>query len=134
MIYATWSAGEVISGIGVTLVITSSPPSHARACASLHIATSKFAHLNNLQTNNNKIKNKWSILESIRHRFASFDTLVQLTPITFINLCRWLVFSVIIYSFYLYNNGFADINLFILVCLILFICIDFFEFFKIFPT
>jgi cellulose synthase/poly-beta-1,6-N-acetylglucosamine synthase-like glycosyltransferase len=52
------------------------------------------------------------IVESIRHRFASFDTLVQLTPITFINLCRWLLFSVIIYSFYLYYNGFNDINLF----------------------
>ena len=45
------------------------------------------------------------ILESIRHRFASFDTLVQLTPIPFINLCRWLVFSVIIYGFYTCTNG-----------------------------
>ena len=44
-------------------------------------------------------------LESIRHRFASFDTLVQLTPISFINLCRWLVFSVIVYGYYLYTNG-----------------------------
>ena len=52
------------------------------------------------------------IIESIRHRFASFDTLSQLTPITFINLCRWLVFSVIIYGCYTYTNGFNDINLF----------------------
>ena len=52
------------------------------------------------------------IVESIRHRFASFDTLVQLTPLTFINLCRWLLFSVIIYAFYLYNNGFDNVSLF----------------------
>lgn len=45
------------------------------------------------------------ILESIRHRFASFDTLSQLTPISFINLCRWLLFSVIIYSCYTYTTG-----------------------------
>ena len=31
------------------------------------------------------------IVESIRHRFASFDTLSQLTPIPFINLCSWLL-------------------------------------------
>lgn len=51
------------------------------------------------------------VLESIRHRFASFDTLVQLTPISFINLCRWLVFSVLIYGYYLYTNG-MDLYLF----------------------
>ena len=51
------------------------------------------------------------VLESIRHRFASFDTLVQLTPISFINLCRWLVFSVLVYGYYLYNNG-MDLYLF----------------------
>ena len=53
-----------------------------------------------------------NIVESIRHRFASFDTLVQLTPLSFINLCRWLLFSVIIYAFYLYYNGFSNVNLF----------------------
>ena len=52
------------------------------------------------------------VVESIRHRFASFDTLVQLTPLSFINLCRWLIFSVIIYGFYTYTNGFSDVNLF----------------------
>lgn len=51
-------------------------------------------------------KNIWErILESIRHRFASFDTLSQLTPIVFINLIRWLIFSVIIYACYTYTNG-----------------------------
>ncbi len=52
------------------------------------------------------------IVESIRHRFASFDTLVQLTPLAFINFCRWILFSIIIYSFYTYTNGLTDINLF----------------------
>ena len=45
------------------------------------------------------------VIESIRHRFASFDTLVQLTPISFINLCIWLAFSVIVYGYYAYSNG-----------------------------
>lgn len=61
-----------------------------------------------------KFKNAtWSrkIIESIRHRFASFDTLVQLTPISFINLVMWLVVSVIIYSGTLYTTG-LELNLF----------------------
>ena len=45
------------------------------------------------------------IVESIRHRFASFDTLMQLTPIVVINLLRWLIVSVIIYACYCYTNG-----------------------------
>ena len=52
------------------------------------------------------------ILESIRHRFASFDTLVQLTPIVFINLCRWLLISVFIYSCYTYMYGISDMEFF----------------------
>ena len=52
------------------------------------------------------------IVESIRHRFASFDTLVQLTPLSFLNLVRWLIFSVIIYAFYTYSCGIDSINLF----------------------
>lgn len=52
------------------------------------------------------------IIESIRHRFASFDTLVQLTPISFINLLRFLVISVIIYSCSLYSTGINDMKLF----------------------
>ena len=70
------------------------------------------------------IKTKWNkkedkkrnifekIVESIRHRFASFDTLSQLTPISFINLVRWLVIYFIIYACYSYTNGITDINLF----------------------
>ena len=60
-----------------------------------------------------KYDNIWKkILESIRHRFASFDTLVQLTPISFINLCRWLIVMVFIHSCYYYANGITDISLF----------------------
>ena len=52
------------------------------------------------------------ILNSIRHRFASFDTLMQLTPLVFINLCRWLLLMVVIYSCYCYTNGISDVNIF----------------------
>ena len=52
------------------------------------------------------------IVESIRHRFASFDTLVQLTPLSFINLCRWLLVSVIIYPCYMYSNGINNLSVF----------------------
>lgn len=53
-----------------------------------------------------------SLVESIRHRFASFDTLVQLTPIAFINLCRWMVVSLFIFSCYSYANGIEDLSIF----------------------
>ena len=53
-----------------------------------------------------------SFVESIRHRFASFDTLVQLTPISFLNLCRWLIVSVLIYSCYSYSNGINNLSVF----------------------
>ncbi len=52
------------------------------------------------------------IVESIRHRFASFDTLVQLTPIALINLIRWLIVCVFIYSCYTYVYGIVDVSLF----------------------
>ena len=53
------------------------------------------------------IKDKWgienkkrgffgTIVESIRHRFASYDTLMQLTPLVVFNLARWLIVSVFI--------------------------------------
>ena len=53
-----------------------------------------------------------NFLESIRHRFASFDTLVQLTPISFINLCRWLIIMVFIYGCMVYSNGISEVALF----------------------
>lgn len=52
------------------------------------------------------------ILESIRHRFASYDTLMQLTPIVVINLLRWLIVSVILYSCFCYTNGINNLSLF----------------------
>ena len=52
-----------------------------------------------------------SIVESIRHRFASFDTLGQLVPISFINLCKWLIVSVIIYGCFCYTNGVNDLEI-----------------------
>ena len=51
-----------------------------------------------------------SIVESIRHRFASFDTLGQLMPISFINLCKWLLVTVIVYSCFSYINGIQDVS------------------------
>ena len=69
----------------------------------------------NTEVHNKKKKddNIWAnILESIRHRFASFDTLVQLTPISFINLCRWLIVMVLIYSTVSYVYGINDLSLF----------------------
>ena len=51
--------------------------------------------------------------KSIRHRIASYDTLIQLTPIPVINLFRWLIFSVILYSFYTYQYGINGINTFV---------------------
>ena len=70
----------------------------------------------NKEKKNNKKKTFKSILlsiiESIRHRFASFDTLVQLTPISFLNLIRWLIVVVFIYSCNAYVNGIEGISIF----------------------
>ena len=53
-----------------------------------------------------------SIVESIRHRFASYDTLMQLTPLSVFNTFRWLLVSVIIYGTYAYANGVTGTNFF----------------------
>lgn len=53
-----------------------------------------------------------AILESIRHRAASFDTLMQLTPFVILNFIKWLVIPVIIGSCYYYINGINNVNLF----------------------
>ena len=69
------------------------------------------------------IKDKWgiedkkrgffgTIIESIRHRFASYDTLMQLTPLVVFNLARWLIVSVFIYACFAYNNGLSVANIF----------------------
>lgn len=54
----------------------------------------------------------FKIIESIRHRFASFDTLMQLTPFSVFNLFRWILVSVIIYGCYCYGNGINGTNFF----------------------
>ena len=54
---------------------------------------------------------KEKLIEGIRHRFASFDTLVQLTPLAFINLVRWIVFSLILFTMYSAYYGINDANL-----------------------
>lgn len=53
-----------------------------------------------------------NILESIRHRFASFDILMLTIPFSVINLFRWLVVSVFFYSCYSYTNGINNVNFF----------------------
>ncbi len=51
-----------------------------------------------------------ALLESIRHRAASFDTLVQLTPVSLINIVRWLLISFFIYGCACYVNGIDDLS------------------------
>lgn len=53
-----------------------------------------------------------SIIESIRHRFASYDTLIQLTPFSILNIFKWLLVSLIIYACSCYVNGIENINMF----------------------
>ncbi len=53
-----------------------------------------------------------SVIESIRHRFASFDTLMQLTPFVIINIVKWIIIPLFMGSCYFYINGINDINLF----------------------
>lgn len=52
------------------------------------------------------------IAESIRHRWASFDTLMQLTPFVVINVARWLIVSVFIYGCACYTGGIENIPFF----------------------
>lgn len=46
-----------------------------------------------------------SVIESIRHRWASYDTLMQLTPFNIIYLFLWLALTVFLYSCYISING-----------------------------
>ncbi|HPE14641.1 MAG TPA: glycosyltransferase family 2 protein [Bacilli bacterium] len=52
------------------------------------------------------------IVESIRHRIASYDTLMQLLPFSVINTFRWLLVSVIMYSCYAFGHGINGTNIF----------------------
>lgn len=53
-----------------------------------------------------------AIIEGIRHRFASFDTLGQLIPSAVIKLFLWLLVSVFLYSCSKYANGLDNALLF----------------------
>ncbi len=53
-----------------------------------------------------------SVVESIRHRFASFDMLMLTIPFTVINLARWILVTLILYSFNAYVFGLKSINFF----------------------
>lgn len=73
----------------------------------------RFVKLNWSGKEKKKVKKNFkifllSIVESIRHRFASYDMLLQQTPIVLINLVRWLLFSVLIYGAYSYTNGLSS--------------------------
>ncbi len=59
-----------------------------------------------------KPKGFWlNLVESIRHRFASFDTLCQLTPLMVVHLIRWIIIYLIITSLYRYGLGINEINI-----------------------
>ncbi|MBO7369329.1 MAG: glycosyltransferase family 2 protein, partial [Clostridia bacterium] len=58
-------------------------------------------------------KERWlAILESIRHRWASYDTLIQLTPFVILNIARWLIVTVILYAFASYCEGVKNMDVF----------------------
>lgn len=52
-----------------------------------------------------------NIIENIRHRFASYDTLMQLTPLSVFNIFRWLIVIWLMGACYMYNTG-IDVNFF----------------------
>jgi cellulose synthase/poly-beta-1,6-N-acetylglucosamine synthase-like glycosyltransferase len=60
--------------------------------------------------NKQNVKEKLSkrIIESIRHRWASFDTFAQLLPYVVLNVLRWLLTFVIVYTCFCYTNGFSS--------------------------
>lgn len=54
---------------------------------------------------NKKDKISQRIIESIRHRWASFDTFAQLVPVVVLNIFRWLITFVVVYTCFCYTNG-----------------------------
>ncbi len=52
-----------------------------------------------------------AIIESIRHRFASYDTLIQLTPFVVLNIIKWIIVPLIMGSCFYYVNGIENLNL-----------------------
>ena len=79
----------------------------------LNIFLGKYSSKNKVKINNKKKSFKeiiLSILESIRHRFASFDILMLTFPFSLFNLFRWFLVSVILYSCYSYTVGINNAN------------------------
>ena len=62
----------------------------------------KYLNKYNQKHYDKKYKN---IIESIRHRFASFDILTLTTPFSVINIIRFIFISLFLYSCYAYSNG-----------------------------
>ena len=52
------------------------------------------------------------IIESIRHRFASFDMFMLMLPSSVVYFLLWFIFSCLLYSNYAYIEGINGINLF----------------------
>jgi cellulose synthase/poly-beta-1,6-N-acetylglucosamine synthase-like glycosyltransferase len=50
--------------------------------------------------------------ENIRHRFACFDTLMQLTPVNVLSVFGWLTVDFVFYSFALHKTGISGVSLF----------------------
>lgn len=53
-----------------------------------------------------------AFVESIRHRAASYDTLMQLVPFSVINTARWLIASLLFYSFFCFTKGMGPVGFF----------------------
>ncbi len=51
-------------------------------------------------------------VESVRHRFASLDTLLQLTPLSVYYFLKWFLISVVLYACYCYTGGVESLELF----------------------
>ena len=58
-----------------------------------------------VKTKWNDKKYKFNIIESIRHRVASLDTLIQLTPVPVLSLFEWILFTLILESIANYSLG-----------------------------
>lgn len=75
--------------------------------------------IKNRFTKQKKVKKKLTfknvllgIIESIRHRLASYDTLMQLTPFSVFNVARWLIVPLFMYACYCYNGSVDKITFF----------------------
>lgn len=54
----------------------------------------------------------WKIVESIRHRFASFDVLMLMLPSSVLYFLLWFIFSCVLYANHSYIIGINGVNFF----------------------